>query len=75
MPMYVVELKVTVNRHDDPPALMAKQGTQLGVITDHAERSFAGHGTGFASVMTDIQARLAAYTAAEDKLLNPEENR
>lgn len=73
MPLYVVELKLVVNRHDDPPALMAKQGARMGEITDHIERTFAGHGTGLASVMSDVQARLTAYTAAEDKLLNPPE--
>lgn len=70
MPMYVVELKLFGNKHEDPPALRG-QPASMGPITDHVERTFAAHGTSFATCMSDLQARLSAYVAVEEKLLNP----
>lgn len=70
MPRYIVEIKLVANKHEDGSTL--RGGPPLGNITDHIERSFAGNGTSFATVMSDLQERVSAYTVAEEKLLNPE---
>lgn len=74
MPLYVLEVSIKGNRHEDQPSLRGNQGGPTP-ITDHIERTFAAHGSSFATCCSDLQARLAAYTQAEGLLLTPEAER